>query len=94
MAAGPRPRDGCEGFLGEQRLRFSHEFHEADAIDDRPTSVAPLQTIYITSTGDRQVIRRLAVGPDEQVVGLGVGFVAVDVDGVVQQIVLVSRLVL
>jgi hypothetical protein len=39
------------------------------------------------------VIRRFAVGPDEQVVGLGVGFVAVDLGGVVQQIVLVSGLV-
>lgn len=38
------------------------------------------------------MVRRFAVGPDEQVVGLGVGFVAVDVDGVVEQIVLVSRL--
>ena len=52
MAWGPRPRDGGEGLLGEQRLRFVHEFHEAEAIGDRPTSVAPLQAIDVPAAGD------------------------------------------
>ena len=53
---------------------------------------AALEAIDVTTAGDRHVIRRFAVGPDEQVVGLGVRLVTVDVDRVVQQIVLVSRL--
>ena len=52
--------------------------------------VATLQPVDIASAGDP--VRLVAIAPDEQIVGLGMGDVAVDVASVVQQIVMRRRL--
>ena len=54
------------------------------------TPVATLQTVDIATAGDP--VRLIAIAPHEQVVGLGVRDVALDVASMVQQIVMRRRL--
>ena len=88
---GPSARDGGNGIVGEQRL---DSFMDST---DRPGRRSP--TVRRGAPGDRRsdhqkrhVVRWFTIGTNEEVVGLGVRLVAVDVGGVIQKIVLVARL--
>ena len=55
-----------------------------------PLAPAPLQPVDITSA--RDPVRLVAVAPDEEVIGLGMGDIAVDIATVVHQVVMRRRL--
>ena len=69
-------------------------FHSSytNAVHDRPPTVASLQAVDVATACQSQVIRRLPVGPDEEVIGLGMGFVTVHLGRVVEHVVLVPGL--
>jgi hypothetical protein len=81
-----------QDFLGDQVRWLGVPLDDADPVDDRPAAVSALKAINVPSAGQGHVVGRFAIGSNEKLVGLGVGFVAVDLGRVVQQIVLIARL--
>jgi hypothetical protein len=68
----------------DEGVGFEMPFDHADPCSDTPSAIATFEPVDVASTVDCGVVFRFPVGAHEEVVGLRVGLVAVDVCTVVE----------
>ena len=78
--------------LGDQVRGLGVPLDDAHPIDDRPAAMSPLKAVYVTASRQGHVVPRFAIGSSEEVIGLGVCLVAVDLCRVIHQVVLIPGL--